>query len=247
VTYIAAASDPCGIASFNCLPPSGSTFPCGTTTVTCRAVDGAGNANSCSFTVTVICNGTNRCPTAVAKAGPNCELSAGQTATIVIAGDNTSGCVTLDGSMSSDPQNAPLTYVWLADLDGDGTKETIATSAVSTNCIPLGTYDIMLIVDNGHCTRTTSVHVEIITACEAVEEIIQAVDNADLERRNKRPLIASLKAACASFDRGSCESGVSQLRAFQNKVRAQVGRTQPDVADALITLTEHILGCIHCE
>src|SRR5260221_375131 len=61
VTYIAAASDPCGIASFDCSPPSGSTFPVGTTTVTCRATDGTGNANSCSFTVTV--NIPNRPPT----------------------------------------------------------------------------------------------------------------------------------------------------------------------------------------
>ncbi|MDB6056632.1 MAG: hypothetical protein JWO95_476, partial [Verrucomicrobiales bacterium] len=35
-------------------PPSGSTFPIGTTTVTCTATDDCGLSNSCSFTVTVI-------------------------------------------------------------------------------------------------------------------------------------------------------------------------------------------------
>ena len=37
----------------SCDPPSGSTFPAGTTTVTCTAVDADGNASTCGFTVTV--------------------------------------------------------------------------------------------------------------------------------------------------------------------------------------------------
>src|SRR5205085_1411604 len=36
-------------------PPSGSTFPSGTTTVTSTATDAAGNQATCSFTVTVNC------------------------------------------------------------------------------------------------------------------------------------------------------------------------------------------------
>jgi hypothetical protein len=246
VTYIAAASDACGIASFDCVPPSGSTFPCGTNTVTCRAVDGTGNANSCSFTVTVGCG--NHCPTAVAKASPNCELDPNQTSTIVLSANNLDACVVLDGSMSSDADTGDtLTYLWLADLDGDGTKEPIASGAIVTNCFELGTHDIMLVVDDGHCSATASITVEVESACEAVERLIEKVDNADLDRRNKRPLIASLKAACASFDRGDCFSGVNQLNAFRNKVRAQLSRSNPDVADDLIALADKVIGCIHCE
>lgn len=36
-----------------CNPPSGSTFPVATTTVTCSAMDTAGNSTNCSFTITV--------------------------------------------------------------------------------------------------------------------------------------------------------------------------------------------------
>lgn len=36
-----------------CTPPSGSTFPIGTTTVNCKATDAATNTSSCSFSVTV--------------------------------------------------------------------------------------------------------------------------------------------------------------------------------------------------
>src|SRR5262245_12352897 len=42
-----------GVITTVCNPPSGSTFPAGTTTVTCTATDAAGNMASCSFTVSV--------------------------------------------------------------------------------------------------------------------------------------------------------------------------------------------------
>ena len=42
-----------GVGSPSCVPASGSTFPTGTTTVSCSVTDAHGNSNSCSFTVTV--------------------------------------------------------------------------------------------------------------------------------------------------------------------------------------------------
>jgi HYR domain len=42
------------IAAVNCAPASGSTFPLGTTTVTCSATDAHGNTGSASFTVRVV-------------------------------------------------------------------------------------------------------------------------------------------------------------------------------------------------
>ncbi|MEW6131478.1 MAG: HYR domain-containing protein [Acidobacteriota bacterium] len=53
VTYPSpTAADNCGLASVVCNPPSGSAFPLGVTTVTCTAMDVAGNTTTCSFTVT---------------------------------------------------------------------------------------------------------------------------------------------------------------------------------------------------
>jgi LPXTG-motif cell wall-anchored protein len=52
------ASDNSGVApTVSCDRASGSTFPIGVTTVTCTAVDGAGNAASSSFTITVSSSG----------------------------------------------------------------------------------------------------------------------------------------------------------------------------------------------
>ena len=44
-----------GAVPVSCTPPSGSTFPLGTSTVTCTATDIAGNTATATFTVTVTC------------------------------------------------------------------------------------------------------------------------------------------------------------------------------------------------
>ncbi|HJQ22513.1 MAG TPA: HYR domain-containing protein [Blastocatellia bacterium] len=46
------ATDNCPGVTTSCTPASGSTFPIGSTTVTCTATDTSGNTASCSFTVT---------------------------------------------------------------------------------------------------------------------------------------------------------------------------------------------------
>ncbi len=54
VTYCPpTVTDNCPMATFACVPPSGSCLPPGTTTVTCTATDMSGNTATCSFTVTV--------------------------------------------------------------------------------------------------------------------------------------------------------------------------------------------------
>jgi hypothetical protein len=53
VTYTATATDNVAVATFGCTPASGSTFPLGTTTVTCTATDTSGNTSTATFHVTV--------------------------------------------------------------------------------------------------------------------------------------------------------------------------------------------------
>jgi large repetitive protein len=54
VTYVASATDNGVSVTVACNPPSGSSFPVGTTTVTCTATDSGNLSTSGSFTVTVI-------------------------------------------------------------------------------------------------------------------------------------------------------------------------------------------------
>src|SRR5262249_9012619 len=53
VTFQAPAFDNCSQPSVTCLPPSGSQFPLGVTTVICRSRDDANNEGSCSFLIRV--------------------------------------------------------------------------------------------------------------------------------------------------------------------------------------------------
>jgi phage tail-like protein len=54
VTFVASATDVADAAPVVvCVPPSGSTFPLGPTTVTCTAADAAGNSDAGTFSVTV--------------------------------------------------------------------------------------------------------------------------------------------------------------------------------------------------
>ena len=53
VSYTPTAADNCNPVTVTCTPPSGSSFPIGTTPVNCSATDSSNNSASCSFTVTV--------------------------------------------------------------------------------------------------------------------------------------------------------------------------------------------------
>jgi len=86
----------------------------------------------------------------------------------------------------------------------------------------------------------------VITPSEAVEQCVTLVENTNIARKNKRPLIASLKAAGASFDRGSLESALGQLGACQNKIRAQIANDNPAEAQAFIDSVQHIIDAVDC-
>ncbi len=53
VTFNVTATDDCSTPTVDCVPPSGSTFPVGTTKVTCTATDSSGQTAECCFDVTV--------------------------------------------------------------------------------------------------------------------------------------------------------------------------------------------------
>jgi hypothetical protein len=88
VNYIASCTDPCGLNDFNCTPPAGSSFPVGTTTVTCTCTDATGNTAACAFMVTVEPSCTITCPDDI-------TAIAGDTTAIVEFAPTTSNCGTL--------------------------------------------------------------------------------------------------------------------------------------------------------
>ncbi|HJQ26797.1 MAG TPA: HYR domain-containing protein [Blastocatellia bacterium] len=97
VTYTATATDNCdGPRPVTCMPPSGSTFQKGTTTVTCTASDTSGNTATCMFLVTV--NDTQP-PSITCPASMTIVVPVGTTCTVVTypppkASDNCPGVTT---------------------------------------------------------------------------------------------------------------------------------------------------------
>jgi hypothetical protein len=246
-------SDPDGdplTVSITSLPSHGS-FNLNTSTYT--PTSGYGGPDSFTFTVNDgLCSASgtisitvspNLPPVCVARIAPQeCSFELPEhPEKFVLSLNGADACVVLDGSASSDPENKPLQFQWIAN----GTN-VIATSAVTTNCLPLGCHTLTLIVSDGSGVCRTDLDVCVITPGEAVEGCIALVEQTDVTRRNKRPLIATLKAAAASFDRGSLTSGVNQLGAFQNKVRAQIGKDNPAEAQMFSDTVQKILDAIPC-
>ncbi len=82
---------------------------------------------------------------------------------------------------------------------------------------------------------------EIPSGWGQVAQLILLVNNSDLGKENKQPLLATLSAAMASFERGNLTSGDDQLAAFQNKVRAQVARMAVALADELFKAAQRFI------
>ena len=73
--------------------------------------------------------------------------------------------------------------------------------ALATAILEVGAHAITLVVDDGNGgVISNRVEVQVITLGEAANVLIELVENTDLARQNKRPLLASLKAAVAAFE-----------------------------------------------
>ena len=70
------------------------------------------------------------------------------------------------------------------------------------------------------------------------------VIDSDLSKRTQQPLLATLSAALAAFERGDAAPGMNQLAAFENKVRAQVAPTEPLLAQQLIDAAQVIINAL---
>lgn len=171
VSYaVPAASDNCPGAAVTCSPASGTTFPIGTTTVKCVALDASNNKDSCSFTIAV--QDTQKpvltCPAPITiPAGAGCEAvvnyatpsasdnCAGATVTCTppsgstfIMGTHAVTCVAVDASSNKDSCSFPVTVTPEADLSM--LKTDNATSVVAG----LNTTYVLTVGNTGPCPAT---------------------------------------------------------------------------------------------
>ena len=122
VNFIVTATDNVAVAMTNCVPPSGSAFPVGVTTVNCTATDTSGNSNTCTFTVTV----QDTTAPVVAITAPTSDSTFA----------TTSGSTTLSGIATD---NVGVTQVtWVNDRGGSGTAIGTNVWSASTIALQLG-------------------------------------------------------------------------------------------------------------
>ncbi len=248
--------------AFTYTPDSGFTG-----TDTFRVVASDPTSQSGIVTVTInVGNAGNHCPKAIADVGPSIELYLCGVGPHVIAGNFTDQCpgdsnwqpqptywgsyeshasVQLDGSGSTDADGDTLTYSWFL-VQEDGSAIALATGQKPKVCLEVGGYVLRLVVDDGKCQDQVDIEFEVVSPGEALQALIDEIGDAGLQSRVRRPLIALLKSASACFDRGLCDSGVRQLRAFIQKVHAQLEPISPVVAQDLAETVTEILDQIEC-
>ena len=112
--------------------------------------------------------------------------------------------------------------------------------------LPLGSHVINFGGTVGPPVNFTSDMTDFITVipvplAERAQKLISTVTTSALAQNRQQPLLVTLNAAKASFDSTNLRSGINQLGAFQNKVRAQVGRSDLALAKLLIASAQEII------
>jgi hypothetical protein len=197
-------------------------------------------------TVTVTIQAVNDAPTARILASPLADLSPELVNPVLIAPNGSNAVIHLDGSLSSDVEspNSSLTAHWILDA----APVPFATGFVTDSTLELGTHTIVLnVTDPDGASGSATLTVEVLSGSEVLEELIALVDSSDIERKNKRPFIATLKAVVASSERGQLHTAANQLHAFQNKVRAQVGPANPVEAAEWIRLAQDLIDAFEAQ
>ncbi|MHB9026278.1 MAG: hypothetical protein ACYC7E_19230 [Armatimonadota bacterium] len=157
------------------------------------------------------------------NAGPIAD--AGATPAQVISVNETNAVYPLDGSLSTDPEDDPLTYTWYAD----GNLVTpIATGVTASATLSVGAHTITLVVaDSFGASDTTTIAVTVDTLGQATGALIDAVETAPISDTTENELVSILESADAAFAHGNLKTGVNKLHAFQNKVSAQTDKSIP--------------------
>jgi hypothetical protein len=112
---------------------------------------------------------------------------------------------------------------------------------VTTVRLPLGPNPITLRVDDGLATSSQTVTVEVLSAPQAIQQLLALVQQLSPERRS---LEATLSAALAAMERNNPTAALNQLLAFQNKVRAQVQADDPTLAELFLQASQEIINAL---
>ncbi len=183
---------------------------------------------------------TNHPPIAVALISPIFSILPSDTNLYVLSQDGVSASVIFNASQSYDADNQSLQFAWYVD----GQTNFVSTGVSFTNVLSVGIHTLELVVSDAMAVGKTKMTFEIISAAAATAQLLILVNDTDMVANSRRPLLATIAAALASFESGNALAAIKQLNAFQNKVRAQIAPYNPALASrystaaALLSLTQ---------
>ncbi|HEX5220995.1 MAG TPA: Ig-like domain-containing protein [Verrucomicrobiae bacterium] len=178
VTFSVVASDLCGIVTnLVSVPPSGSAFPVGMTTVTNTATDNSGDTSTCTFTVTVRDNQgpAITCPADIVVNAANGQCTSN--VTFSVTANDACGSVTTLVSVPASGSAFPvgLTTVTNTATDNSGNTSTCTfTVTVRDNQGPAVTCPPNIVVNAapGQCTSNVTFSVTAIDGCGSVTNLV---------------------------------------------------------------------------
>lgn len=183
----------------------------------------------------------NHAPLAKVMVEPDFMVWPDQTNVMVIAVDGLAMDVVLDGSLSSDEDGNVLTHLWAKNDEG----APFASGPVVTNLLEVGFHTITLVVDDGKLTDSDVVYIEVLTLEDAVDELYGVLIESEMTRKDKRPLLATLDRVWHSIIDGRYNAAAKQLRAFQQKVRAQVAGKNVETGQRMVSVAQQIIDAIN--
>lgn len=199
-----------------------------------------------TFMVTVVPSANNP-PVAVINVSPDADLDGGDPEIILISVNGMDAPLTLDGTMSADPDGDPLTsHAWYVD-SGDGPVPVGEGATVGTR-LGIGDHAIFLSVSDGSLASPFAVKsVKVMPVSEAIGYLIDEVRTSEIRNVSRIRLDVALRLSKGFFSRGWCEAGVEQLRRF--KALASEGRLSPPdaLANEWTALADQIINNVTCE
>jgi hypothetical protein len=180
----------------------------------------------------------------VVRVFPAFVLSSNYSAFQVISPNNSNAVVYFDASLSFDVDNDPLTFAWFAEE----TNHLFGSSVVATNTLELGTNSMILAVNDGHVTEFKPFDVDVISAGDAIGELIDLIQglsaHSGIKPKTWKQLTDALQAAQSDFEQGNWNAGLVHLRIFEFRVSTQIAPVDQDLANSLNSIAQQIASAV---
>ncbi|HOX57327.1 MAG TPA: immunoglobulin domain-containing protein [Verrucomicrobiota bacterium] len=174
----------------------------------------------------------------VINQAPIADASATQP--VVVSANGTNAAVVLNGTRSADPDGDPLQHTWYQD----GNPDPISQGPVASVVLPVGTNALLLAVHDGMLMASQPFTVEVLTTTQALDRLIALVKST---WPHPHLLVATLRAALGSIERGRPILAIIELWIFQYQVRAWVQPHDAVLAATLINAAQQVINALRPE